>query len=529
MHIQLMPGKRKDWGPYMLSTYRYDLTDYIHTSIYADYRSNYGVSEGLGINYAPEGFGKGDFKFYYTQERDHTLPKANNNPRKFQRYFIRNRYKWDIDQQTNLISEYYRIVDSKRFVPAYNTTYNILKDYFPREYEKDTQPLSYISLHRGFSYASLDTLIQKRTNRWYSMTEKLPEVTYSMASLQLGETPVYISNNTVFSSLNQKTAVPSLSTSDVYLTRLDTTNKLSLPAKICIFSFTPFVSNQEVFDDKRLNGSSSWHAPQSVFSTGADLSTKFYRFFNLNSPFFNVNGLRHIITPGAAYVYQHDPTVPSSKLKSSAADPVSNSAALSLANKLQTKRKGQKVDLANLLIENTYNFKTGASNKAKGYLSDFIYTLDLWPYSWVTMHTKATYKHSGSRQDANYNRFSQVDNDINFSFGEERSFGFGQRYLRKGSNQQTYSFNYRLNPKWRFSLYQRYETGHDTNLKKGLREQEYTVWRDLHCWTIETVYNVTRDKGNSIMLIFRLKAFPEVGFNFNQSYHAPKPGSQGTQ
>jgi hypothetical protein len=528
MHVQITPGKSKFWGLYTLTAWRYKLTEHISGRIYADYRSKLGVAQGFGANYAPPSFGKGDFKFYYTQERDHTLPKANNAVRKFQRYFIRNRYKWDIDEQTNLTSEYYKIIDSKREVPSRNTTYNILKDYFFREYEKDAQPLSYLLLHRSFEYASLDALVQKRTSRWYAMTEKLPEVTFSMASLQLGETPFYISNTSVFSSQNQKAAVPSPSTDDVNLNRFDTTNKLSLPSKVAFFTFTPFVSNQEIFDDKWANASSAWHKPVSVFSSGADLSTKFYRLFNVTSGLLGmeINGLRHIITPGVGYAYQHEPTVPSSKLKFSGASAVSNAASLSLSNKLQTKREGIKVDFVDFLVENTYNFKTGASNKAKSRLADFLYKLHLLPYSWMSIYGTAKFQHSGSRQDVNYKHLSELNYDINLNLAAERTFSFSQRYQRKGSHQFTYSLNYRLNPKWRFAFYQRYERGHDTSLKRGLREQEYTIVRDLHCWTMELNYNLTMMKGESIWLIFRLKAFPELEFNYNQTYHVPRQGAQ---
>ena len=51
MHVQLMPGKSKDWGPYMLTAWRYDLTEDVKGRIYLDYRSNLGIAEGFGTNY----------------------------------------------------------------------------------------------------------------------------------------------------------------------------------------------------------------------------------------------------------------------------------------------------------------------------------------------------------------------------------------------------------------------------------------------------------------------------------------------
>jgi hypothetical protein len=59
-----------------------------------------------------------------------------------------------------------------------------------------------------------------------------------------------------------------------------------------------------------------------------------------------------------------------------------------------------------------------------------------------------------------------------------------------------------------------------------MREQQYSISRDLHCWTVDLTYNDKRGYGSTIWLVFRLKAFPENEFGFDQTYHQPKPGSQ---
>ncbi len=527
MHVQFMLGKSKYWGLYMLSAWRYNLTEYINGRIYLDYRTNLGTAEGFGVNYTLPGFGKGDFKFYYTQERDHNLDKENSRPRIFQRYLIRNRYKWDIDEQTNVVSEYYKIVDSKRFVAG--TDYGFLKDYFFREYEKDTQPLSYVLLHHSFSYSSADILIQPRTNRWYTQLEKLPEIKYSFPSMQIGESPFYFENASSAANFNYKHAVPSPSTDDINVIRFDTNNKLSFPMKVAFFQVTPFVKSQQTYYDKNIYGAST--VLRNIFYSGADVSTKFYRVFNVNSNFLglDLNGLRHIITPTVGYSFNHEPTVLSSKLKQiDSIDSISrnNSAALGLSNKLQTKRKGQSVDLVDFNITNTYLFKPKTGTKRGSSLSDFIFKLKVLPYSWMAINGDATYKHSGSSSDRDYNRFIDANYDINFSLGTERSFGVGQRYQRKGSNEITCGLDWRINPKWKFSVYERYERGHDPTVKRGLREQQYIISRDLHCWTMDLTYDEKRGFGNTIWLVFRLKAFPELQFGLDQSYHQPKPGSQ---
>ena len=523
MHVQLMPGKSKDWGLYLLTAWRYNFTEDIKGRIYFDYRATKGVGEGFGTNYTTPEFGKGDFKYYYTQERDHALNKENRNPRIFERYFIRWRHKWDIDEQTKLISEYFKITDSKRIIQG--SQYSFLKDYFPREYEKDTQPLSYVLLHRSFHYSSMDFLMQKRVNRWYSQEELLPEIKYSLPSLQLGESLFYFENNSSYVNYNRKTAAPSSNLDDFTYNKYNTFNKLLLPTKIAFFHLTPFISSQETIYDKNYPYGSTLYV---VFSLGADASTKFYRLFNVKSNFLglDINSLRHIITPAIGYAYNKNSSMPSCKARfGGGASYGDSAAALGLSNKLQTKRKGQSVDLANLNVTTSYAFKPKSGDKRGSSLSDFLIELDLLPYSWLRINSDTTYKHTGKYSEG-YGRFSIVNYDIYFDLGKERSIGIGQRYQRKGGNEITQSLNWRLNPKWRFSIYQRRNIGHDPSLKRGLREQEYIISRDFHCWTIDFNYNITRGEGESIWFVFRLKAFPELEFEFNQSYHAPKPGSQ---
>ncbi|MFH0739183.1 MAG: hypothetical protein V2A59_04955 [Candidatus Omnitrophota bacterium] len=515
MHVQVMPGKRKDWGGYILTAWRYKLTDNLSGRIYFDVRSKLGVAEGFGANYKSENFGKGDFKYYYSHEEPTNLPQ--NTPANFERYLIRWRHQWDIDERTNLVSEYYKITDSKRSILG--TQYNMLKDYFFREYEKDSQPLSYTLLHHSFSYSSVDITVQKRINRWYQQLEKLPEIKYSLPNLKIGETPFYFENSSSFASFNYKYPVPSDATNDISMNRFDTSNKFSLPMRVSFIQLTPFVMNRETFYDKDSSGASL--APRSIFYSGADASTKFYRIFDIKSNFLglDINGLRHIITPSVAYSYNYEPTVKSSRLKQiDSVDSVgrNNSATLELSNKLQTKRENKSVDLVDFRINSAYTFKTREGRG--GSLGDLLFDLTLLPYSWMRLDTDATYSHY-------YDYFTNANYDFGFSLNKDLSIGIGQRYQRKSSNELTTSFNWRLSPKWKFSVYERFFLKDIPTSNKGLKEQEYTVSRDLHCWQMDLAYNVRRGEGESIWLIFRLKAFPEMEINLDQSYHGPKSGA----
>ena len=184
-------------------------------------------------------------------------------------------------------------------------------------------------------------------------------------------------------------------------------------------------------------------APRTIFYSGADMSTKFYRIFNVKSNFLrlDINGLRHIITPTVGYAYNHEPTIVNSKLKQiDGVDSLSrsNSASLGLSNKLQTKRNNQSVDFLDFNVTTSYAFKPKTGDKRGSNLSDFLFDFEAFALFLDEHKCDATYMHSGARvQNANYNHFSNANYDLNFDFGEERSFGVGQRYQRKGGNEIT--------------------------------------------------------------------------------------------
>ncbi len=540
MQVQLMPGKRKDWGPYMLSAWGYNITEDVKSRIYLDYRSNFGIAEGFGTNYSTSEFGKGDFKYYYTQERDKSKDVDQNDvnvAKVFQRYFVRWRHQADIDAQTKFTGEYYNIVDSKRAIYG-GSNFNFLKDYFFREYEEQAQPPSYLLFHHSFGYSSVDLFAQKRVNRWYDpgYLEKLPEVNYSLPSIQMGDASIYFSNTSSLGNYNIKntsTSTPAANntspgTTDAHVNRLDTSNRISLPMKVAFISFDPFVMSRQTFYDK--TAANATLSARTIFYSGADMSTKFYRIFNVNSNLLglNLNGLRHIITPTVGYAFNKEPTILSRNLRQmDGVDSITrnNSSTVGLSNKLQTKRSNQSVDLLDFLITSNYAFKPKTGAKRGSSFSDFLFQLKLLPYSWMRIDSDATYTHSVPRDTVSYNRFSNANYSLTFDIGKGRSFSLGQRYQLKGGNEMTYNLQWPLNPKWAFSIYQRRLRGHGPSLNRGLKEQEYTVSRDLHCWIMEMAYNGTKGKGSTIWFTFRIKAFPEMEFNLNQSYHAPKTGA----
>ncbi|MBL7151781.1 MAG: hypothetical protein ISS89_04230, partial [Candidatus Omnitrophica bacterium] len=433
---------------------------------------------------------------------------------------------------TDFTAQFVKILDRRRKNDLnYNPdTESFLEQYFLREYEKDTEPLTYAQFHHSFAYSSVDVYLQKRLNHWYGQLNKLPEITYSLPNVQVGDTTFYFSNTSGFVNLNKKAPAGSAGLPETNSVRFDTNNQFTFPLKVAFIEFSPYAKIQETFYNQDVYGSATLF--RTIFYSGANISTKIYRLFDIKSNFLgmDINRLRHVITPTIAYSYQHTPTIPSSKIKQidgpDGINGTSQVATLELSNKLQTKRGGSSVDLADFRVNTSYTFKPKGGDKRGSSFSDVIFNLELLPYSWLRVVSDATYKHSGNHNDKNYNKFINGNVNFEFDFGKERQFGIGQRYEKKGGNSLTYALKWRFTPKWKFYLYQRRQFSKTRTIKSGLREQEYTISRDLHCWEVDLTYNVTRGVSKQVWLIFRLKAFPEMEFDYNQIYHQPKPGSQ---
>ncbi len=527
MKMQAKIGKTSDWGLFLLTAFRSDLNDNTHLRLYQDYREKLGHAHGFGLNYDTKKIGRGDFKFYYTHDRPRE--EKGELDREFQRYLVRLRHMWDIDPATKLTFQYYRIEDKRRILD-YNADF--LRDYFYREYEKDEQPMSYALVTHAFSNSSINMLIQKRVNNWYNKeTEKLPEISYDLPNYQFGESSFYFKNQTVFSNLTNKNppsylpfegGVPADAGKDDDVVRFDIYNQVTYPARLAFLNISPYARLRETAYSKDKFGNSL--NPRAAFYTGMDMTTKFYRFFDIKSNFLglDINKLRHVVTPCVKYGYIHQPTVSPFKLQEfDDIDTIDgdNRFSLELENKLQTKRNEQSVDLAVFRVSSDYIMYSKKDNisKAQDRFTDFLFDLELVPYAWLRMEADAAYDH---RQDY----FKTVNFDSWFQFGGGRTLGLGHRYDRGASKELTGQLIWRVNPKWEFRIYERYQFA--TSRRRIMKEQEYTISRNLHCADMDITYNIKRkDDGRrdeSIWCIFNLKIFKESEFDYVKSYNPPK-------
>lgn len=503
------PGYKKDFGAFLLSTANFRLSDDVKLRLHADYRELKDLAEGFDLDYKTDNFGSGLIRTYYMNERniqskrlfmEHTPPTIER-----ERFRAEWRHKWQIDNKTDAIWQYYKLSDS-----------DFLKDYFQREYDKDSNPDTFFLLTRTLDQGVLSLRSDARVNRFESVVERLPEIQYDLPSYKIGESNFYFKDRSTFSNLAKKDASPS----EVHLEtmRVDTDNELSYPMKVGIIEFKPFVGGRSTYYTKTKDPD-KYDSIRGIFRTGASLSTKFYKLMDVESNFMglDIHRLRHIITPSINYEYDHSPTVKPSQLDSfDSIDDLDRMHLLtfSLENKLQTKRNDKTVELLRFILESDYRLKEDPKDSG---FDEARADMDFRPTDWLTLYFDSSY---GTREE----HLKTANFDFYINGKDKWRIGIGKRFEYHVDDQLTTDFYYKLNPKWSVKTYSRFDV--DRGI---LKEQDYVLTRDLHEWIMDLNYNQTRGEGSEILMIFTLKAFPDMAIDVGSGFNKRKEGSQGPQ
>ena len=144
--VTFVPGEKKDFGLFLLTTARFQVGSHVKVTLHADVRERDGFGEGFDVKYNTPNFGSGLVSAYYTDENQiasHHLWDLYRNGVKIgptthhELYRIIWRHKWQIDKNTDLVLQYYKIHD-------YDILNNyFLKNYFPRDYQQNAQNSNY--------------------------------------------------------------------------------------------------------------------------------------------------------------------------------------------------------------------------------------------------------------------------------------------------------------------------------------------------------------------------------------------------
>lgn len=560
----IKPGFNSTWGAFLLLGYTFPLTTKTDATVHFDYRSERGIAGGLELDsvYGPNDKSTARFRFYYADDTD---PTVNNTA--FQRTDEPENGRWIVSFQNRLVvnDDIYATADINAISDQY-----FLQDYFPSEFVLDPQPDNNVSANWLTENFQFNILARWQMNDWQEVTSRLPEFTWTAKQAPLfglpvfydgqtrlgylerqypdGSTPEYITQlqEAVFDpSLFNNQPITSTAELESYsAVRFDTFHQLSYPGTYFGFlSITPrlgfrgtYYSRTGNSEKVSLGGEYGEGTFRPIVNAGLEVSFKLSRKYeNIQSSFFGLDGLMHVIQPFANYSYvanlglgadeilQFDRLVPSTILPSldfpqfSAIDSIdtSNILRLGVRNRLLTRRDNETFAWFSLDTFVDVNFENPYLDDP-GTLSNLYNNITFSPVPWFTlgMFTQLPISEGdGSFTDVNtYLRWQPV---------RDLAFTLSQRYLEGSSffqddSQASGGVYWRINDNWAASAAGNYDFTYDTWYL-----QRYMIHRDLSSWLISAGLLVTDnratfnnrtsgDVGVGLLLMITLKDAPQV-------------------
>ena len=525
--ITFVPGEKKEFGLFLLATANLQVGSHVKLTLHFDTRERDGFGEGFDTQYNTPNFGSGILKAYYTDENQiassHLWNLYRNGVKKgptmhHERYRIIWRHRWQIDRNTDAVMQYYKIHDYDILNQGF------LKNYFPREYQQEAQNSNYDTyflLTHVMPHGTLTFNIEtSRENRAIRGIERIPEIKYILNNQQIGKTGFYAKSINTFSNISDQNSPKTFNNKTL---RFDSNNDISHPFKVGFIQFNPHVGGEETYYSRTTDVDNN-NIIRGMFRGSLDMTTKFYKLWkDVHTDFvgLNINGLRHVITPTITYLYQARPTVPATSLNQydSAIDDLYriHQFEFGLENKLQTKRDGEVVDLLRFLV--TTNFGLKGTTGHRGF-NPYDSTLDFNATNWLTLHNDNEYDfHAGHWNSEN------VDAEIHHGAW---SFSLGNRYTYAQGDQVTTEIDYKINPIWRFKVYNSFPVVNAINGNStSARENEFVLTRDLHEWEMDLTIDQQEGQGSTFYVVFRLKLFPDMKLPLLSSTFQPsKAGAQ---
>jgi len=523
----VVPGRSDEWGIFALTRWRYTINREHRGNIFTDWYTRRGL--GLGITHKVENtnFGQGLFKYYSIQDYLYelegqyalfdTYPSRSSIPSK---RLNDDRYKAQFSWQGEPIPDLSITSEFNKFSDEF-----FMKDFFELEYEEDSSPPSYLLINYSLPGSSLSLRTEGRVNRFLGGIEYLPQLEWDFYKKNIAQSKFYFESSDKLGNLNIATVHSGVGNRAV---RFHSKNILSYSDKIRWLRINPSIGATSNFYSRNAAGEDNiWNIGPEI---GTTLSTKLYKYFlNQKWSLFGekIDEMRHILTPEATYTYTFEPTIfnGDSVFSFDEDDSLSRgeSVIFTLTNKLQARNKKRTWDFIYFSPAVTYSINPeGGESRFTTITSDF----EIYPKEGISLTSEATY-------DIDIRRVRTFNVDLTFrgkmkvfEAGEEvekdkYTFTYGHRYSRQSSTQGTLDFSYQLTPKLQIKNYFRYE--YNTG---DLQEQQHKLRVDLHCWWMDIgIGRNRRDEGSSntaVWFAFTLKAFPDIGFEVDQTREGAK-------
>ncbi len=416
-----------------------------------------------------------------------------------------------------------------------------MDEFMERELEQDKDQESLFYLHRTWKHYMFTALGKFEVNDFYTTTEYLPQVTFSVASLPFWQDRLYFSMDSQIANIRRDYEESDLSPHDQRTVRGDLNTEFAAPFGLSIFNVRPYAGFRGTF----YGGNGDQAGKQRfVGYAGMKASTNFVRVF------YDREGKarwRHIVKPRVEVYSAYTTSIqPENLIQYDSVDMVDSLtvASIGLRQIFQTKRgpAGNRYSFDTLIVDIELNLYS--NNDPMGYYNDprtggriytgssyareicdnfkaeavwrlserldvygnFTYNIDNKRFDLYDVGVRWTpnddvyvrvrnyyYRNDGSSTFSAFTNIFEYNNSL-----ETVNSPYGLSDIEDKRNVIEFDIGYQANEKWAFGLFVQYDFE-----ESEMQETSFVIRRYFHVWVLDIIFE--RDDGDdntSIKLAF---------------------------
>jgi len=490
-----------EWDLYDLGLYE---NDWSQLTFLFDYYSKRGEGLGLKASYERQDF-FGDFLGYTIHDRG--TDKTDLPPDDRQRIRFKWRHRHRLSEHWRADAEFSWLSDSQ-----------FLNEYWERESKEEKEQESLLYLRYLKDNRSFSLLGRFRVNDFQTQTEYMPEARFTwLGQPLLGGRVTYIQDSRVGNvrrRWNDELQRVGLLPADYRSWRLVTEHEAQIPLRLGPVRLAPFFNAIYSWYENVVRGESD----RVALTAGVRSSMTFWRIYNFYNRLWDINRLRHIVTPTVDVFSTYDLSKPPGEiLQFDALDATDDTQVirLGLRQRLQTRRVARSIEPVAvggtytvnwmlLDLEIDYFPRPGQHNNGRKFSP---MRMD---YRWQISDRMALL----SKADVWLERGPELDTfdlGVILDRSPKSSLYLGQRYINASSSSIFIGqLDYKIDERWSLGFFGQIDFGlGETN------DYRIHLRRRLHRWIMEMGYEYDAGEGDHrFMLMFWPQGFPEGRFRF---------------
>jgi lipopolysaccharide assembly outer membrane protein LptD (OstA) len=524
--FSFLAGASSEMGVFLLSSYRYPISDDFSGETHVDYRSKRGVAYGQDVRWhALDGACFGELSTYYLKDKspDDEGDDANT---------VSDRNRVKLKNTYNMTEKDSLLVQANYLSDPY-----ILEDFFEDEYLNSSQPENYIMYtHREEDYTA-NLLASGRLNDFYTSVNRMPEASVDFSKQEIDDTILYYEGQTAAAFLQEAHAAGS-GVEDYTAFRLDSSHMVYCPEKYFGFlNVTPRTGYRGTFYSATIppgqgpvtttnvtvgaNGTTNTtvttnslsHATdgpamvRSRVEIGCEMSFKAFKTWDDEDM-----PLRHIVEPYMNYTLVEEPTTTNNLYQFDNVDTLvkEQSVKVGARNILQTKHGNSPFDLIDLDTYTILNIERSDESAGAGqeFFNNIYFDATITPVEGFMIKSDAQYDVPNSDWDT-------FNIEIRYADSSIMSADINYRFTKDDSSLVSENTTFYLSREWFLNVYGNYEFD-----DSQLGEIGGYIQRNYDCLAVRTgmgfVPGYTNGSGVQtknewrLTLEFWLTAFPEA-------------------